>query len=517
VIDSLGRQIGDLFSSAAAKWTGYSAMGSFFIYVLGYLALRFQLMALGAGTDLQLVDERYLFEGAKFLVYILATVPVTVLLALPLLLVAWLVTLLVPAARRWPMYCQTRPTWCLLAGIVLSVAVVQFVMRKCLLFDNLLLRDTLPKPAWFAALLTDSSDILSQLYFAGLLAAIALTAGLALGFRPSDEAPLVQRSSWGLLCVLVTVQVLMVPVNYGILMGARPMPRLALSDSGIPLQPNATAWLIWEGKEGSTFVVAEPEGRRKLTTLHRDRVQRVDIVAYDGLSAIRSNKPNPDRVIPDPPHPRLKWTDLAMIAGIGASPKMQKAPPGDLVRGDVFLMVPQTAALASRITSSGRFHSPIFLPGNEKLLALQDDHLVELSVAGNEPRTLATLPGIIRLVGVHPQTPNEVLTLIETKQGFQLALFDLEARRLTAILEAAPADDREQAFVWSARGESRDYGETRLFVEQSTNEVAAWWDVLVQRGDQPPQNLTRGNGVSSRQPAMSHDQRFIAFVSQKSQ
>ena len=262
MVDSLGKQIGDLFSSAAAKWTGYSAMGSFFIYVLGYLALRFQLMALGAGTDLQLVDERYLFEGAKFLVYILATVPVAVLLALPLLLVAWLLTLLVPAARRWPAYCQTRPTWCLLAGIVISVAVVQFVMRKCLLFDNLLLRDTLPNPAWFAAMLTDSSDISSQLYFAGLLVAMALTAGLAFGFRPGDDGPLAQRLLWGLLCVLVTVQVLMVPVNYGILMGARPMPRLALSDSGIPLALNSTAWLIWEGKEGSTFVVAEPEGRR---------------------------------------------------------------------------------------------------------------------------------------------------------------------------------------------------------------------------------------------------------------
>ncbi|HEX4947971.1 MAG TPA: hypothetical protein VFZ34_14965, partial [Blastocatellia bacterium] len=53
----------------AGSWAKYSALGSFALYVVGYLALRFHLTVLGVGTDLAVLDERYVFTGARFLIY----------------------------------------------------------------------------------------------------------------------------------------------------------------------------------------------------------------------------------------------------------------------------------------------------------------------------------------------------------------------------------------------------------------------------------------------------------------
>jgi hypothetical protein len=39
-----------------------------------------------------------------------------------------------------------------------------------------------------------------------------------------------------------------------------------------------------------------------------------------------------------------------------------------------------------------------------------------------------------------------------------------------------------------------------------------WTDVFLQRSGESAVNLTRGDGVSSRQPALSHDGRFVVYV-----
>ena len=52
--DTLGERI----KAVGGSWAAYTAVGSFVLYVLGYLALRFHLTALGIGTDLAVLDER---------------------------------------------------------------------------------------------------------------------------------------------------------------------------------------------------------------------------------------------------------------------------------------------------------------------------------------------------------------------------------------------------------------------------------------------------------------------------
>ena len=71
----LWQDLGDKIKGLAAAWTAYTALGSFTLYLLGYLTLRFHLTALGISTDLAVLDERYLFAGAKFLVYLVSSKP----------------------------------------------------------------------------------------------------------------------------------------------------------------------------------------------------------------------------------------------------------------------------------------------------------------------------------------------------------------------------------------------------------------------------------------------------------
>src|SRR2546425_5893728 len=222
----LAQSFADRVKAIGGSWTAYTAVGSFVLYVLGYLALRFHLTVLGIGTDLSVLDERYLFAGAKFLVYLVSTVPIVVLLGLVLAAVlygcSWLLTgtsaatLLQRAWARLQAWCL-HPVRLTLTGIVLAVLMLQLVMRQCFFFSNLLLAPRPPQPAWLGAFLLAPNDGPRSLYFAALVAGTALTAVLFWLARGSDPQPAPGSFLRWLLGFLVAVQGLMLPVNYGIL------------------------------------------------------------------------------------------------------------------------------------------------------------------------------------------------------------------------------------------------------------------------------------------------------------
>ena len=65
--------------SLVGKWTSYTAFATFVLYLVGYLTLRFQLSVYGIATNLDVFDEKYLFAGCRFLVYLVSEVPVVLL------------------------------------------------------------------------------------------------------------------------------------------------------------------------------------------------------------------------------------------------------------------------------------------------------------------------------------------------------------------------------------------------------------------------------------------------------
>jgi hypothetical protein len=175
--------------------------------------------------------------------------------------------------------CAPRPlAW---FGIVFALAVIQFVMRQCFVFGDLLLSHQLPRePRWLVALLLD--DRLMPLYFSLLVGACAvplLTLWALRGSMPDGPAGFVK----GLLAFLAAVQVLLLPVNYGVRIVDKVLPRVTAVGKQ-PLASGEVAWLVWEGKEGVTFLVRRPEpNRRSLVTVRRAEVEQTEILGFDRI------------------------------------------------------------------------------------------------------------------------------------------------------------------------------------------------------------------------------------------
>ena len=277
------QELNERSKTLVGDWSKYSVVASFVLYVAGYLALRFHLTAIGIGTDLAVLDERYLFTGARFLVYLVATVPNIVLVGLPVAAVLWALHRLLPervhaGAWAWLM----RPTPLALVGILFAVAMIQLVMRQCFLFSDLLLARSLPaEPAWLVHLVLD--DRLMPLYFTGLVAGCAVSLAILVAMRGMAGPGRLDAFARGLLAFLAAVQVLLLPVNYGVLIVDKSLPRVAaLGDK--PLGAGEEAWLVWESKENVTFLVRSPEQKRRaLVTLPRADAKKTEIIGFDRI------------------------------------------------------------------------------------------------------------------------------------------------------------------------------------------------------------------------------------------
>lgn len=275
-------------------WPSIAAAGTFALYLFGYLALRFRLTFLGIGTDLAVLDERYFYEGAKFVVYLVSAVPSLLLIALVLGAVIWAPYRLfrgrraaaAPAAPDPERAGARSSAGLAVAGIGLGIVMIQFVLRQPFLFSNLLVAPALPAHAWLVGLLLTEEEGIRALYFAGLVVATAVTVAIAAATRDQAQADRAARTRWGLLVLVAAIQFLFLPVNYGFLITATPLPRVTSLGGAVPPPAGQDVWLAWEGKEGVTYLVRDRTGgedRRALVTLLRKDVSRIEIVGYDPI------------------------------------------------------------------------------------------------------------------------------------------------------------------------------------------------------------------------------------------
>ncbi len=293
-MDEPWAQITKKIKNYGSNWTTYTVMGSFVLYVLGYLTLRFHLTALGVGTDLSVLDERYLFSGTRFLLYFISLVPSLLLFILLLIAPIYLPYHLLSISIRgkikgffyskfefihsWFMV-SNRLVW---LGIIFALLMIQLVMRQCFLLSNLLLANNLNFiPAWLSYLLLTPNDWPIVLYFGALLLSVLISSKV---FYVLDES-----SSGGLrslLGFLLCVQLLLIPVNYGVLVIDKSMPRVTGLNERNVLNTNQQAWLVWEGNEGKTFLLREQKAgiyKKSLITLPNKGIKKVEISSYDRI------------------------------------------------------------------------------------------------------------------------------------------------------------------------------------------------------------------------------------------
>lgn len=310
---SMGDFWGDLakrVQELSSHWSAYTVLGSFALYVLGYLTLRFHLTALGVGVDLSVLDERYLFTGTKFLIYIIASIPSLIFLVVFIAAPVYLIFRVLPSFVRVKLgdFLSIRgkeiQSWWLtsnrlvLSGLLFCLLIIQLVMRQCFLLSNLLLAEDLPtKPTWLRDLLLAKTDGPMALYFSALLAGAAITIGIFYYVRHSSENTTASAAllTW-LLGFLIFVQLLLLPVNYGILVVDKSMPRVTALDDSRVLQANEQAWLVWEGSTGKTFLLRKQQAgkyAKSLITLPLEDVKKLEITGYDRIFEVIFDLPRP--------------------------------------------------------------------------------------------------------------------------------------------------------------------------------------------------------------------------------
>ena len=285
----LWKDVTEKLGNFAGKWTGYAAFGSFLLYLLGYLTLRFQISTYGVATNLDIFDEKYLFAGCRFVVYLVAVVPNILIILLVLAAIGYLPYKLVPMflkdrIKRWASSWCAAPLHLPLMGVILAVAFIQFIMRKCFVFGNLLLRTQLPDE-WSNNVLL-ASDAKLSFYFTCLVAGTLLTGVILLYVLWRETATSAASRFWvGVLVFLLAVEFLLLPVNYGVLISTQQLPRVAELSTNEKTPEGQREWLLWDSKDTVTYFVRGGQDQRTIVTVPT-KDAKVRIVAYDDIFCV---------------------------------------------------------------------------------------------------------------------------------------------------------------------------------------------------------------------------------------
>lgn len=284
-MEDLWRDFSAKLDGLAGKWPVYGAFGTSLLYLFGYLALRFQLYTYGVSTNLDGFDEKYFFAGCRFVLFLGMTIPSILLVLAVIALPLYLGYCLIPAALRarassWFHGCLKRPYLLRVLGCVLPLLLIQLVFRQCVLLSNMLLRDR-PPEYWITSILL-GGDFAQALYFAGLVLGAGLSVALlACSLRVPAPTGGIAAVLTGLMIFLVALEFLLLPVNYGILVGSTSLPRVSQVENQAKLASGGSAWLVWESKEALTYLVCENNTRAMISLPKKEN--RVAIIGYDAI------------------------------------------------------------------------------------------------------------------------------------------------------------------------------------------------------------------------------------------
>lgn len=251
------------------------------LHAIGYVSLRFRLRALGVEMDHGMLDERFLFEGARCLLQLLTTVPLLLLLASPAVVSGALlrrVRGLGPVIDgAFARVTGASAHWLLVVGVAWAVLAVQFVMRHVIHFQNLLLDPVPCDPPWLRAVMLDDSGRLAPFYFVALLALLAPTAFAFLRLPKTGWV-----AARGLLGLLLFVQVLLLPVHFGIVGAAAPLARLA----EVPGEPTTSrVWQAFATDDSAVFLIERPgpPAERRLVSLKTEGLERLEVAGREAV------------------------------------------------------------------------------------------------------------------------------------------------------------------------------------------------------------------------------------------
>jgi hypothetical protein len=211
------------------------------------------------------------------------------------------------------------------------------------------------------------------------------------------------------------------------------------------------------------------------------------------------------------------WAKVLRIAGVSTTPASLRGDD-QVTRGDIWWVTVTEKAVPQRLTRGGGYYAPVFDASGQTVLTLQGSDLYRVSLSGDPPVKLHTVVGVTKLVGVSRDDPDQVLVVGEDIQQHLpfAALLSIQSGRLV-VIPHNPDSSEDHVMLAHISGWERIYGDTRVYPEKNEREgpggtTLEFRDVYLQRGSDPPINLTNGNRLSSSQPSLSGDGQKVVFI-----
>lgn len=202
---------------------------------------------------------------------------------------------------------------------------------------------------------------------------------------------------------------------------------------------------------------------------------------------------------------------LLRISGLGAAPGQLRGDDGEA--GSLWLARVDAGA-AQSVTATSGFRSPVFTLDDAAILALRADELVRVNLPQGEARGLRPAPGVRKLVGFDPQSPDELLVLMDSAAK-PLATLSLKTAAITP-LAYDPLAPEQQRLLGQIRAQDRVSGKISVSVQterrQGLSRAIEWTAIFVRQGNAPARNVSGDESVNCSQPAISHDARLVVFV-----
>ncbi len=158
------------------------------------------------------------------------------------------------------------------------------------------------------------------------------------------------------------------------------------------------------------------------------------------------------------------------------------------------------------------------LAGDRTLLAVKGDDVVEIPFDGGDGKKLHTIKGIVKLVGLSADNPDQVLFLSEAEKGqTSVGLLSMSNGQVTPLPfdKNSEADGKmlEHILAWER---VYDSGKISVYTKTETKEGLAgtieWSDVYLKRSGQEPVNVSKCDGAHCGQPSLSPNGRYIVYI-----
>lgn len=206
------------------------------------------------------------------------------------------------------------------------------------------------------------------------------------------------------------------------------------------------------------------------------------------------------------------WLQTVLrITGISAAPSPRSA--GLVETGNVWVATVD-GSTTTRWTVAGGFGSPVFDVGGVALYAMQQDDLVRIAAPNAKPEVVRKVVGVDKLIGFDPRVPTNLIILMRGEIA-PLAVLSTSGVALVPQPVDLSALDQQRVLA-NLRGQNRSSGSLRIIVDKVDKEslagVIEWTDVFAADGSGARRNLSRCDGVSCFQPALSPDLTRVAYI-----